>query len=104
MEWTEGDVIRNLRERANWTLEELERASGVQKDIIHRIERRRTTDPKTATLERIAAAFGLTALQIRQAVPAAFPLIVRYRELTTRPEAAAAAVVTPLARARRRRA
>lgn len=84
MVWHEGDVIRKLRELANWTLQDLSVATGVHPNVLNRIEKGRTTEPKNSTLDRIGAAFGLTAIDIRQAVPMSHPLQVRLRSSTQR--------------------
>lgn len=83
MRWHEGDVVRKLRETARWTLRDLAAATGVNVHVIQRIEKGTTSDPRTATLDRIAVAFGLTALDIRRAVPPHFPLVIKLRDMTT---------------------
>jgi transcriptional regulator with XRE-family HTH domain len=69
VEWHEGDVIRKLRDTTKWNLQELSRRSGVNVQVIHKIERGLTRDPKRKTLDKIGLAFGLTASDIRNAVP-----------------------------------
>ena len=82
MQWHEGDVIRKLRDSVNWTLADLSRASGVSVQVINRIEKGHTREPKSATLERLAQAFGLSgSLDLRNAVPREHLLVVRPREL-----------------------
>jgi transcriptional regulator with XRE-family HTH domain len=67
--WHEGDVVRKLRAVAGWTLQELAHASGVNIQVIHRLEAGATKEPKRATLTRLAEAFGLTARELADAVP-----------------------------------
>lgn len=69
MTWHEGDVIRKLRAVFNWGLKELERRSGVDRNVINRIERGKTKEPKRETLRKIASAFLLTPQQLTDAVP-----------------------------------
>jgi transcriptional regulator with XRE-family HTH domain len=83
MVWHEGDVIRKLRSIAKWTLQDLALASGVTVQTIHGIEKGTTVDPKTSTLDRIAAPFGLTGLELRRAVPPSYPLVITLRDLST---------------------
>src|SRR5262245_58979113 len=84
MIWHEGDVVRKLRASVNWTLRELASISGVNKQVIHRLESGQTRDPKTATLERIADAFGITSRELRNAVPLEHPLVIRPKRLPRR--------------------
>lgn len=67
--WTVGDVIRKLRVEAGWTLEPLARAIGSNVTVISRIELGKTREPKRATLQKIASAFGLTARDLEDMVP-----------------------------------
>ena len=88
MHWHEGDVIRKLRDSVNWTLADLSRASGVSIQVINRIEKGHTREPKSATLDRLAQAFGLSgSLDLRNAVPRDHLLVVRPRELPPQPAA-----------------
>jgi transcriptional regulator with XRE-family HTH domain len=75
--WREGDVIRRLRDAAGWTLEDLEVASGVNLQVIHKIEVGKTKEPTRGTLQRIAAGFGLTWRQLVDAVPPPMDLPLR---------------------------
>jgi transcriptional regulator with XRE-family HTH domain len=85
MVWHEGDVIRKLRASVNWTLRDLASVSGVNVQVIHRLESGQTRDPKTATLERLAEAFGITARDLRSAVPLPSPVVIRPKRLRRRP-------------------
>jgi len=67
--WHEGDVVRKLRAAAGWTLNDLETRSGVGFAVIHKLESGRTKEAKRATLEKLAAAFGLTARDLLDLVP-----------------------------------
>lgn len=78
IEWREGDVIRKLRDVAGWGLEQLAEISGVDLQTIHRIEKGYTKEPKARTLYRIAQAFGITERQLRDAIPPAMDLSVRF--------------------------
>ncbi len=69
IDWHEGDVVRKLRAVAGWTLQELASASGVNIQVIHRLEAGTTKEPKRATLARLAEAFGLSARELTDAVP-----------------------------------
>lgn len=75
--WTVGDVIRKLRVEAGWTLEPLAKAIGSNVTVISRIELGKTREPKRATLQKIAGAFGLTARDLEDMVPAG---VVRFEE------------------------
>jgi len=68
--WHLGDVIRKLRDLAGWNLEQLSAASGIHHQVIHRIERGRTVEPKRRTVQQIALAFGLTERQLQDVTPA----------------------------------
>lgn len=104
MHWHEGDVVRKLRESVQWTLDDLSRASGVSVQVINRLEKGRTRDPKTATLGRLAKAFhrNWTANHLRNAVPNPYMLVVRPASrprAKKRPPARAQAVRTKRKRA-----
>jgi transcriptional regulator with XRE-family HTH domain len=80
--WTEGDVVRKLRAMRGWTLQQLQIKSGVNIQVLHRIESGKTKEAKRATLDRIAAVFGVTSRHLLDAVPppshiVAEPLAVR---------------------------
>lgn len=79
--WRDGDVIRRLRMAAGWKLKDLAAASGVDVQVIHRIEVGLTKEPKRVTLERIARAFGLTDRQLMDAVPPPIDLPVQFVRL-----------------------
>jgi transcriptional regulator with XRE-family HTH domain len=74
LQWTEGDVIRKLRSLVGFTLTDLATVSGVNLQVIHRLESGTTKEPKHATLARLAGAFGLTERQLTDAVPPAIDL------------------------------
>jgi transcriptional regulator with XRE-family HTH domain len=76
VEWREGDVIRRLRTAAGWKLKHLAAASGVDLQVIHRLEIGKTKEAKRATLMKIAGAFGLTDRQLIDAIPKAIDLPV----------------------------
>jgi transcriptional regulator with XRE-family HTH domain len=76
VQWHEGDVIRKLRKLVGWTLEDLSKASGVDTQVIHRLEIGKTKEAKRATLSRLAGAFGLTSTQLLSAVPTPIDLPV----------------------------
>jgi len=78
IEWHEGDVIRRLRRAAGWKLEDLKQASGVDVQVIHRIEMGITKEPKRDTLRKIARAFGLTDRQLLDAIPPPIDLPVQW--------------------------
>jgi len=81
MEWHEGDVIRKLRVGAGWTLEQLAQMSGVNIQVIHRLEYGRTKDPKLETLNRLAAPFGITGRDVRDHVPAHRPIVLHLAKM-----------------------
>lgn len=102
MEWHEGDVIRKLRDTVHWTLQDLSHRSGVNVQVIHRLEKGITRDATRDTLQRIAAPFGLTAEDIRALVPdPRIPAVVtRVRKQANEPPASRAEKPAP----KRRRA
>lgn len=67
--WTEGDVIRKLRQIYDCKLEELAKISGVSLTAINRLELGKTKEPTRETVRKIAAAFGLTPAQFSAAIP-----------------------------------
>lgn len=77
VEWSVGDVIRKLRLTAQWRLEDAAAAAGVSFQAISEIELGKTKDPRGKTLASIAAAFGLTERQLRNAVPEPIELPIR---------------------------
>ncbi len=80
LQWTEGDVIRKLRSVVGLTLTQLAAVSGVNLQVIHRLEAGTTKEPKRATRARLAAAFGLTERHLLDAVPPAIdiPVLVKF--------------------------
>ena len=67
--WHEGDVLKKYRRHLRWTLEQASTASGVDPNVIHRIETGATKDPRSDTLERLAETYGLSLLDLRSFVP-----------------------------------
>ena len=74
VQWHEGDVVRKLRAIVGWKLKDLSAASGVDIQVIHRLEVGKTKEAERETLTRLAAAFGLTWRQLLDAVPASIEL------------------------------
>lgn len=83
--WHEGDVIRKLRECVHWTLADLSAASGVNVQVIHRIERGHTKEPKRSTLTRIIKPFGWRYRDLIAAVPDTHPKLQDVQTVPTRP-------------------
>lgn len=67
--WHEGDVVRKLRISAGLRLEDLARLAGMSFTTIAALELGKTRDPKRATIDKIALAFGLTERELREMVP-----------------------------------
>src|SRR4051794_12561325 len=86
--WREGDVIRRLRMAAGWRLRDLAEASGVDIQVIHRLEIGKTKEAKRGTLTKIAGAFGLSDRQLLDAVPAGADLPVELAKIAARPSRA----------------
>lgn len=63
-------MIRKLRVTFGWTLADLQRKSGVDPTTINKIELGKTREADRSTLQKIAAAFGLTLTQFLDAIPA----------------------------------
>jgi transcriptional regulator with XRE-family HTH domain len=61
-----SSVIRELRERAGWSQEELARRAGVSQQLIGKIERDKVRESRKLPL--IARAFGITVDQLLAAV------------------------------------
>src|SRR5215510_14851414 len=57
--------LRRLRERRGLTPAELERRAGVPRQLVWGLEQATRTRPAPATLEKLAAALGVTAEQLR---------------------------------------
>ena len=57
--YAKGDVVRRLRNRAHMTLDDLEKASGVNYTTINRIERGHNKSPQWKTLKPLAKALGV---------------------------------------------
>ena len=57
--YVRGDVVRSLRSRAHMTLDDLEKASGVNFTTINRIERGHNRSPQWKTLIPLAGALGV---------------------------------------------
>lgn len=53
------DVVSRLRNRSHMTLDDLEKASGVNYTTINRIERGHNKSPQWKTLKLLAEAFGV---------------------------------------------
>jgi transcriptional regulator with XRE-family HTH domain len=70
LRWHEGDVVRKLRNSLDWTLQDLATTSGVNIQVIHKLEAGVTKEAKRTTLARIARAFGLTERHLLDATPA----------------------------------
>lgn len=58
-----GTRVRKLREARDWSQIELGRRAGLSNQIISRIEGDRV-EPKLSSLDRIAAAFGVTTAEL----------------------------------------
>jgi len=67
--WTDGDVVRKLRNIAGMRLKDLADRSGVSMQVIHRIESGKTKEPTRTTITRIAEAFGLTYRDFIDLIP-----------------------------------
>ena len=69
LRWTEGDVVRKLRAAVGWRLKDLAAASGLPLQVIHKLERGKTKEPKRVTMQKLARAFGLSDRQLFDAIP-----------------------------------
>lgn len=99
--WHEGDVVRKLRTLAGWTLEEMSERSGVNLNVISRLELGVTKEAKRATLAKVAAVFGLTERQLVDCVPPPAEILIQPRE-KARAVAPASSIRSGRARPRRR--
>lgn len=52
-------TLRKARELKGWTQEQLEAASGIEQQVISKIERGGTDDPRNSTVEALETAMGL---------------------------------------------
>jgi transcriptional regulator with XRE-family HTH domain len=68
MLFTLGDVIEKLRDERGWTGLRLAREAGVNKATIVKLENEPLT-AKQETIEKVAAAFGMTSDELRALVP-----------------------------------
>lgn len=69
--WSVGDVVRKLREKRDWTQEQLADAAGVDKSTIVRLEDG-GDQTKPPTLQAVAAALSVSVsriYQIAEAIP-----------------------------------
>jgi transcriptional regulator with XRE-family HTH domain len=57
---TFGETVRQLRQMRGWKQAELARRSGIHQAMISNLERDRYASPTGETLERLAAAFGVS--------------------------------------------
>lgn len=102
--WHVGDVLKKLRRHMGWTLSQVGAAGGLDVNVIHRIETGFTRDPREETLERLAAIYGLSLLQLRVAVPQARLTCAPDAETVKRADAQAfATVMKPIAAAKPKR-
>jgi transcriptional regulator with XRE-family HTH domain len=67
-----GDVVRRLRKQKGLTLEQLNEATGIDKNTISDLERGVTKNPHQPTLERLASALG-------SSIPDLYARLDRYR-------------------------
>ena len=51
--------LRQIIDDRHWSIETVSKLSGVHRDIISRILREETTDPRWSTMKRIAGALGV---------------------------------------------
>ena len=64
------DILREKKERANWTTEELSRRSGVPMGTINKILSGETSSPRYDTMEALDSAFREEeALMLRESLP-----------------------------------
>ncbi|MBL1119781.1 helix-turn-helix transcriptional regulator [Streptomyces sp. 110] len=68
-----GAVLQRLRNQAGITQEELERRSGVGVRTIRGLETGERTNPRMATVQRLADALALRAEERVELLSAAFP-------------------------------
>jgi transcriptional regulator with XRE-family HTH domain len=68
--WHIGDVIRKLRQESGLKLKQVAERAGINLSVIHKLEMRHTKEPERATLQKLAAVFGLTVRQLEDMVPA----------------------------------
>lgn len=67
--FSEGALIRQLRQACGWRLWGLSQLSGIPMNTINKIEMGRTKQPDRNTIEAIASAFGLSYVQFYAAIP-----------------------------------
>lgn len=63
-------MIHALRIACGWQVQELAKRAKLNPSVIYRIEDGRVLHPRQETLEKLAAAFGVTVRELRNAVPA----------------------------------
>lgn len=63
---TLGERIRRLRLQKKWSLAQLERESGVSDTTINQIENGINPNPRKETLEKLAAALGVSVQQLME--------------------------------------
>lgn len=65
--WSIGDVVRRCRDRKGWSQEELAKRAGLDKTSIVRLENA-SEKSKRGTLEKVAAALGITVPEMYERV------------------------------------
>ena len=83
MPWHEGDLVHKLRGIYQLTVQQLAQRADLPPSVIYRLEDGRTKEPKRDTVNKLAAAFGMTAREFADCIP---PETLRLRDqpLTTR--------------------
>lgn len=69
LQWTQGDLVRKLRDAFGLTMEQLATKAGVSTSAIYKLEKGITKQADQTTVRKLATAFSLSAGQFVDAVP-----------------------------------